>query len=110
MGSAVSLGNSVDDNDRHSTVRGAGQGHRDLPPPGHWPWSVPGRDEGGTRDSFPLRPQAKDALPGRSEQLANEAGVVLDGSHPSPGLVPPLPGGSASFSPAVPPACHKQRA
>lgn len=46
MGSAVSLGNSVDDNDRHSTVRGAGQGHRDLPPPGRWPWSVPGRDEG----------------------------------------------------------------
>jgi hypothetical protein len=28
-------------------MRGAGQGHRDLPPSGRWPWSVPGRDEGG---------------------------------------------------------------
>jgi hypothetical protein len=27
-------------------MRGAGQGHRDLPPPGRWPWSVPGRDQG----------------------------------------------------------------
>jgi hypothetical protein len=42
-----------------------------------------------------------------TRRLTNEAGVVLDGPHPSPKLVPPLPGGERSRAHW---SCHLLRA
>jgi hypothetical protein len=80
MGLAVSLGNSVDDNDRHPEPfdhARAGQGHPDLPPSGRWPSSVPGRDEGGRGI--------------RASCVAVDAGAILEATNAAATFLPDAP-------------------